>query len=63
MDEKEIKHLEWLYLRMVYVLGEDERSDYMIKFKSIIDDAKRERTLSLSLQCSFEQWLRKRNQK
>jgi hypothetical protein len=30
-------HLEWLYLRMILVHGENSNYDYMIKFKEIID--------------------------
>lgn len=31
------KHLEFLYLRLIKVHGENENYDYMIKFKEIID--------------------------
>lgn len=38
VDNQEIiRHLKWIYDRMVHRLDQDPRIDYMIKFKSIID--------------------------
>lgn len=37
MNKDDIKHLDWVYLRMKHVHGEDENLDYMIKFKKILD--------------------------
>lgn len=37
MKEDDIKHLEWIYGRMI-INKENVAVDYMIKFKSIIDD-------------------------
>ena len=59
MEAKYIKHLEWIYSRMVYVHHENEHYDYMIKFKSIIDEAKIGVTIDLSLKQHLEEWLRK----
>jgi len=40
-SEKDIKHLQWIYDRMVNVHGENENYDYMIKFKEIIEQQKK----------------------
>ena len=54
MEAKYIKHLEWIYSRMVYVHHENEHYDYMIKFKSIIDEAKIGVTIDSSLKQHLE---------
>ena len=38
MEEKDLKHLEWVYLRMKHVHNENENVDYMIRFKEILDN-------------------------
>jgi hypothetical protein len=40
-SEEDIKHLQWIYDRMVNVHGENENYDYMIKFKEIIEQLKK----------------------
>jgi len=40
-SEKDIKHLQWVYDRMVNVHGENKDYDYMIKFKEIIEQLKK----------------------
>ena len=40
-SDKDIKHLQWVYDRMVNVHGENENYDYMIKFKEIIEQLKK----------------------
>ena len=37
INEKDVKHLQWLYDRMVNVHGENKDYDYMIKFKEIME--------------------------
>lgn len=37
MKDKDIKHLEWVYERMKYVHNENEESDYMIRFREILE--------------------------
>lgn len=37
MKDKDIKHLEWIYARMVEVHKENPHYDYMNKFREIID--------------------------
>jgi hypothetical protein len=41
INEKDVKHLQWLYDRMVNVHGENKDYDYMIKFKEIIEQLKK----------------------
>jgi hypothetical protein len=41
INEKDVKHLQWLYDRMVNVHGENKDYDYMIKFKEIIKQQKK----------------------
>jgi hypothetical protein len=41
INEKDVKHLQWLYVRMVHVHGENENYDYMIKFMEIIEQLKK----------------------
>lgn len=36
MNEDDVNHLEWIYNRMVNLLKQDPKCDYMIKFKQII---------------------------
>jgi len=36
--EEDKEFLEWIYLRMINLYNENENTDYMIKFKKIIDD-------------------------
>ena len=40
INEKDVKHLQWLYDRMANVHGENKDYDYMIKFKEIIEQLK-----------------------
>jgi len=49
-----VEHLEWVYGRMKNVHGENENLDYMIRFKSIIDDLKSKevRVTSQKTDCS-----------
>lgn len=37
MTTEDIKHLEFIYDRMIHVHGEDKNVDYMIKFREKID--------------------------
>ena len=37
ITKNDLKHLDWIYLRLKHVHNENENLDYMIKFKSIID--------------------------
>jgi hypothetical protein len=39
-DEKALSHLEWIYGRMIYVHGENENVDYMIRFREILEQLK-----------------------
>jgi hypothetical protein len=41
INEKDVKHLQWLYDRMANVHGENKDYDYMIKFKEIIEQLKK----------------------
>jgi hypothetical protein len=41
INEKYVKHLQWLYDRMANVYGENKDYDYMIKFKEIIEQLKK----------------------
>jgi hypothetical protein len=41
INEKDVKHLQWLYDRMANVHGENKNYDYMIKFKEIIEQLKK----------------------
>jgi hypothetical protein len=41
-SEEDIRHLEWLYNRLIYVHNENENLDYMIKFKLIINKFKKQ---------------------
>lgn len=36
----DVKHLEWLYNRMLNVYNENPQYDYMIRFKAILDKIK-----------------------
>lgn len=36
-ERTDIKHLRWIYNRLRYIHNEDERYDYMIRLKCIID--------------------------
>jgi hypothetical protein len=36
MNDKDIKHLEWVYERMKFVHNENENLDYMIRFREIL---------------------------
>jgi len=36
MNDKEIKHLEFIYSRMINVHKENENYDYMLKMKEIL---------------------------
>jgi hypothetical protein len=40
MTEKNIKHLEWVYERMVHVHKENPNMDYMIRFNLILEELK-----------------------
>ena len=42
MTIKDINHLEWVHERMQFVHNENENLDYMIRFKEIIEQAKKE---------------------
>ena len=42
-------HLQWIYDRMVYQLGQNPNVDYMIKLKSIIDEQKQNAALIAAL--------------
>ena len=37
MEDKDIKHLTWIYERLVHVHNENPNSDYMIRLKQIVD--------------------------
>lgn len=37
LEESDIKHLEWIYDRMINVHGENPNVDYMLKMKSILN--------------------------
>lgn len=37
LSEEELKHLDWIYARLRGIHYENKNSDYMIKFKNIID--------------------------
>jgi hypothetical protein len=39
-SEKELNHIEWIYNRMVFKHNENPNYDYMIKFKSLIEQFK-----------------------
>jgi hypothetical protein len=41
LDEGQIKHLEWIYNRMVNVHNENPNYDYMIRFEEIIEELKK----------------------
>jgi len=41
INEKDVKHLQWIYDRMANVHGENKDYDYMIKFKEIIEQLKK----------------------
>ena len=41
MNEKDIKHLEWIFGRMRDIHGENENYDYMIRFREIIENQKK----------------------
>ena len=41
MKDDDIKHLEWLYERMLFVHNENMNYDYMIKFREIINKNKK----------------------
>jgi len=41
MKKEDIVYLEWMYDRLRHVHKEDERVDYMRKFKRIIDNLKK----------------------
>jgi hypothetical protein len=40
MKQTNIEHLEWIYNRMLNVYNEDKDFDYMLKFRSILDELK-----------------------
>ena len=40
-SEKELNHIEWIYNRMVFKHNENPNYDYMIKFKSLIEQFKK----------------------
>jgi len=40
VDQDKVKHLEWIYGRMIDIHGENVNVDYMIKFKNIIQNTK-----------------------
>jgi hypothetical protein len=40
-SEEDLKHLEWIYDRIVNVHNENPNYDYMLKFKSIIEQFKK----------------------
>jgi hypothetical protein len=48
MKESDIKHLEWIYNRMIHVHGEDKDFDYMIKFRNILDEMKSTKLVKLT---------------
>lgn len=37
MEDKDIKHLTWIYERLVHVHNENPNTDYMIRLKQILD--------------------------
>lgn len=37
MEDKDIKHLTWIYERLVHVHNENPNLDYMIRLKQIVD--------------------------
>lgn len=47
MEDKDIKHLEWVYERMKHIHNESENYDYMIRFREILE-ALRQPTVSSS---------------
>lgn len=40
MKKDDTELLQWLYNRLIHECDEDERVDYMVRFKKLIDDAK-----------------------
>ena len=38
MKKTDIENLEWIYNRMIHVHGENKDFDYMIKFRSILNE-------------------------
>lgn len=51
MNDKDIKDLEWVYERMMYVHNENENMDYMIRFREILNSLKQS---NLSKSCFLE---------
>lgn len=40
-NNEDIKHLEWMYERMKSVHNENENYDYMVKFREILDNLRK----------------------
>lgn len=55
MKDKDIKHLEWVYERMKYVHNENEGSDYMIRFRKILEALRQPAVISSACDELFEQ--------
>lgn len=55
MKDKDIKHLEWVYERMKYVHNENEDSDYMIRFRKILEALRQPAVISSACDELFEQ--------
>ena len=44
-SDDDVKHLEWMYNRMIEIHGENTNYDYMIKLKNIIETFKNKRVI------------------
>lgn len=60
MEDKDIKHLTWIYERLIHVHKENPNYDYMIRLKQIVDESKDSSDISKtlidfcqSMQCQF----------
>jgi len=37
LDQSDIDHIKWIYLRLINVYNENPKVDYMVKFNNIIE--------------------------
>lgn len=54
MKEKDIKHLEFIFDRMVYVHNENKNFDYMTRFRDIIEQLRKDNSRKQSKQCNHD---------